>query len=144
MEKSTIINILRNNEYNTKLFNKVLRQKKRNTQGDLLNQNTKRVTFTHSGKEVREVTKIFRDTRTKVAFQTRNTIQDTSRPWPQINKYRRSGIYQMKCLDCPLQSIGRMGRIFNTRYKKHIHNIRGISNNAGNSNHIIQDTHMEE
>jgi hypothetical protein len=31
------------------------------------------------------------------------------------NKYEKSDIYQMKCLDCPLQT----GRTFHTRYKEH-------------------------
>jgi hypothetical protein len=55
---------------------------------------------------VRAITKLFRGTGIKVAFRTRNTIQNIFRLQPQIGKYSRSGIYQMKCLDCPLKYVG--------------------------------------
>jgi hypothetical protein len=55
-----------------------------------------------------------------------STIQNILKPKSQIDKYSRSGIYQMKCMDCPLKYIGQTGRTFNTRYKEHIHDIRII------------------
>jgi hypothetical protein len=57
------------------------------------------VTFTYNSKDVRGITKLFRDTNIKVAFRTQNTIQNILRPQPQIDKYSRSGICQMKCMD---------------------------------------------
>jgi hypothetical protein len=35
-------------------------------------------------------------------------------PCPQTDKYEKSGIYQMKCPDCPLKYIGQTGRTFYT------------------------------
>jgi hypothetical protein len=36
--------------------------------------------------------------------------------YTQKDKYEKSGMCQIKCLDCPLKYIGKMGRIFHTRY----------------------------
>jgi hypothetical protein len=76
----------------------------------------------------------------KIAFRTKNTVQNMLKPQPQIDKYSRSGINQMKCLDCPLKYIGRTGRTFNIRYKEHIQAIRN-NNNSGYPNHILNTGH---
>jgi hypothetical protein len=77
----------------------------------------------------------------KIAFRTTNTMQNILRHQPQTDKYNRSGIYQMKCLDCPLKYIGQTGRTFNIRYKKRIHAIRNTNNNSGYLNHILKTRH---
>jgi hypothetical protein len=77
----------------------------------------------------------------KIAFRTTNTIQNILRHQPLIDKYNRSSIYQMKCLDCPLKYIGQTGRTFNIRHKEHIHAIRNNNNNSGYSNHIPNTGH---
>jgi hypothetical protein len=59
----------------------------------------------------------------------------------QSDKYSRSGIYQMKCLDCPLKCIGQTGLTFNIRYKEHIHDIRSNNSNSRYSNHILNTGH---
>jgi hypothetical protein len=43
----------------------------------------------------------------------------------------------MKFLDCPLKYIGQTGRIFNIRYREHIHEVRTNNSNSGYSNHIL-------
>jgi hypothetical protein len=57
--------------------------------------------------------------------------------YTHTHKYNNSGIYQMKCLDCPFKYIGQTGRIFNFRYKVHTHVIRNNNCNYGYSNHIL-------
>jgi hypothetical protein len=138
---NNIKSILRNNEYDTNLIRKMPTQKKQNTHIDSQDQKIKWVTFTYSVKETRIITKLFRDTRLKVVFSTQNTIQNILRPQLQIDKYTRSGIYQMKCLDCPMVYIGQTGRTFNTRYKEHIYDIKSNNSNTGYSNHILNSGH---
>jgi hypothetical protein len=75
---------------------------KRNTNTDPQHQKPKWATFTYIGKETRKITKLFKDTKIEIAFRTRNTIQNIVRQHPQKVKYSDNGIYQMKCLDCPL------------------------------------------
>jgi hypothetical protein len=56
---------------------------------------------------------------------------------PRWNKYNRSGIYWIKCLDCPLKYIGQTGWTFHTGYKEHIQAIRNNNSNSGFSSHIL-------
>jgi hypothetical protein len=90
---------------------------------------------------VRKETNLFRDTNIKVAFCMWNTIQDILRSCPQIDKYNRSSIYRMKCMDCPLKYVGQTGRTFNIRYEEHIHDIRSNNSNTGYANHILNTEH---
>jgi hypothetical protein len=140
-ETNTIRNILRNNEYYTRAISKLPPPKKQNTQLDSQNHKTKWATFTYSGKEVKKVTNLFRDTNIKFTFRTRNTIQDILRPRPQIDKHNRGGIYRMKCMDCPLKYVGQTGRTFNTRYKEYIHDVRSNNSNTGYANYILNTGH---
>jgi hypothetical protein len=102
---------------------------------------TKWVTFTYSGKETRKMTMLFRDTELKVAFCTPNTIQNIFRPQPQINNCNKNAIYQMKCMDCPMEYVGQTGRTFNTRYKEHICDIRSNNSSIRYSSHILNTGH---
>jgi hypothetical protein len=101
---------------------------------------TKWASFTYNGKEIRKIKKLFKDTELKIAFRTRNTIQNIG-PTTQTDKYEKSGIYQIKCLDCPLKYKGQRGRAFHTRYKEHLQAIRSNNGNSGYSNHILTTGH---
>jgi hypothetical protein len=52
------------------------------------------------------ITKIFKNTRIKIAFRTQNTRQNILQPHIQTDKYSRSSIYKLKCLNCTLKYIG--------------------------------------
>jgi hypothetical protein len=104
-------------------------------------QKAKWPTFTYCGKEVRQITKIFKDTQLNIAFRTQNTVENILRHKTKTEKYDSSGIYQMKCLDCPLRYIGQTGRTFKIRYKEHIQEIRNNNGNSGYSNHILNTGH---
>jgi hypothetical protein len=58
-----------------------------------------------------------KDTKIKIAYGTQNTIQSIAHK--QINT-AGGGIYQMKCLNCPLKYMGQIGRAFNP-YTKNIY-----------------------
>jgi hypothetical protein len=63
----------------------------------------------------------FQDTRLKIAYWTNNTIRKhLFKKHEILDKYDNSGIYAIKCLDCPRQYIGQTRRPFKTRYKEHI------------------------
>jgi hypothetical protein len=101
-----------------------------------------RAIFTYSGKETRKITRLFKDTNIKIAFQTKNTIQNILRHHTQTNKYNGNGVYQMKCMSCPLKCIGQTGISFNTRYKEHIRDINYNNSNSGYSSHILKTGHQ--
>jgi hypothetical protein len=90
---------------------------------------------------VRQVTNIFKDTQLNTAFRTQNTIENILRYKTKTEKYDNSGVYQMKCLDCPLRYIGQTGRTFKIRYKEHIQAIRNNNSNSGYSKHILNTGH---
>lgn len=58
-----------------------------------------------------------------------------------MDRYRRIGVFQMKCMYCPLKYIRQTGRTFYTRYKEHIQAIRNNNINLGYSNHILSTGH---
>jgi hypothetical protein len=68
---------------------------------------TKWATFTHSGQEIRRISKLLQGTSKKMALRTQNTIGNILKPHAQTGKYNRSGIYQMKCVDYPLKYSGK-------------------------------------
>jgi hypothetical protein len=74
----------------------------------------------------------------------KNTLKNILKHHTQTDKYNNSGIYQMKCLDCPLKYskyIGQTGITFNLRYKEHIQAIRSNCSKSGYSNHILNTGH---
>jgi hypothetical protein len=83
---------------------------------------------------VRQETNIIKDTQLNIVFHTQNTIENILRYKTKTEKYDNSGIYQMKCLHCPLRYIGQ-------RYKEHIQAIRNNNSNSGYSNHILNTGH---
>jgi hypothetical protein len=68
-------------------------------------------------------------------------IQNKVKSQSQTDKYGKSGIFQMKFLDCPLKYIEQTGWIFHARYKGHIQAIRNNNSNLGYSNHIFNTEH---
>jgi hypothetical protein len=132
-------NTLQRNEYNANLIKKVSSQK-HNTHEDP-KQKTKWANFTYCCTEVRQVTKIFKDTQLKIAFCTQNTIENILRHQTKTDKYVNSGIYQMKRLDCPLRYADQTGRAFKIRYKEHIQANRNNNSNSGYSSYMLNTDH---
>jgi hypothetical protein len=84
-----------------KLNNKYVKQTRR---PDQINKKDKWAVFTYCGHETQKVTKIFKDTKLKIAYRTNNTLQKhLLHRKTKIDKYENSGIYKMKCMDCPRQ-----------------------------------------
>jgi FtsZ-interacting cell division protein YlmF len=79
------------------------RKQKQNTSTNPQHQTPRWATFTYSEKETRNITKIFKDTKIKIAFRTQNTVQNIVKQHPQ-KTCNDSRIYQMKCLDFPLNT----------------------------------------
>jgi hypothetical protein len=77
---------------------------------------------------------------------TQNTIEHILRPELSTateNIYNNSGIYQLKCLDCPKMYIGQTGRTFKPRYKEHLQATRNNRPDTGYSCHILDSVHTE-
>lgn len=75
-----------------------------------------------------------------MSCHTQNTIQNVAKPQSQTDKYGKSGIYQMKFLDCPLKYIGQTGQTFHIT-KELVQAVRSNNSNSGYSNHILNTRH---
>jgi hypothetical protein len=86
-EENTIQNTLQKNKYNTNLLDISLSQpQKQNTHKEPKHQKTKWAMFTYCGKEVRQITKLFKNTQIRVAFRTKNTISNILKHSTQTDK----------------------------------------------------------
>jgi hypothetical protein len=74
------------------------------------------------GKETGFITKILKKSNIKIAFTTDNTIEKliTTKRKQEINKYDKSGIYQLKCPTCDKKYIGQTVGPFKTRFQEHL------------------------
>jgi hypothetical protein len=77
-ERDNIKNILQRNEYNANLTEKTpTKSRKHNTHEEP--KKAKWAIFTYCGREVRQITKIFKDKQLNIAFRTQNTIENILR-----------------------------------------------------------------
>jgi hypothetical protein len=102
-----IQDILHNNGYNTSILKSISSSKKHKSRSE----KTHWSKFTYFGKETRAVTKVFKNTRIKVAYSTKNTLEKllTKKHYPLKDKYEKSGIYQLTCPTCNLKYMGQTG-----------------------------------
>jgi hypothetical protein len=63
------------------------------------------------------------------------------KPHPQIDRYEKNGVYQVKCIDCSLKHIGQTGQTFYTGSKEHIQAVSNNNDNSGYSSHILNTGH---
>jgi hypothetical protein len=103
-ENTRVQQILKNNEYNTKIPENLFKKEKPK-------QNTNKIQwakFTYTGKETRAVTKVFKNTNIKIAYSTNNTIEKllATRHQQSKCKYEKCGIYQITCPTCNMRHIG--------------------------------------
>jgi hypothetical protein len=99
--------------------------------------------FTYVGKEVRAITKLFRETEVHIAYKTRNTMQHhlQLKNERDPDKYNHSGVYEMRCKSCDLKYVGRTGRSFRIRYKEHINAIHSNEPTSRYAQHILETGH---
>jgi hypothetical protein len=83
-------NTLENNKYDRNKSKTHPNAKKQNTINEPQHKKTKWATFTYSGKEAKQITKLFKDTHIKIAYKTQNTIQKVTKQHTQSEKYNNS------------------------------------------------------
>jgi hypothetical protein len=107
MELNIIKDALRNNDYNINLDTRHSNQHKHNKDLDPLHQKTKNVSFVYSSKETNKITKLSEE------IQKRHSEHETLYKHSEIpfssSQIQKSGIYRMKCMDCPLKYVGKKG-----------------------------------
>jgi len=109
--------------------------------------NKKWASFSYVGKEVIPIAKILKKFNIKVAFRTRNTLENwlgCKQLYPNEDKgdkYDTCGIYKLNCRSCDGSYIGQTGRNFKTRFKEHVNDIKNNRGKTGYSQHILENGH---
>jgi hypothetical protein len=85
-EIAIIYNILRSNKYDNKTLNKTHNKPRKQKNANIQQLKYKWATFTCQGKQRRKLTQLFKDTHIKIAFKTKNTIQNILKPYTQTDK----------------------------------------------------------
>jgi hypothetical protein len=110
-ERNTIKNILHVNEYSTNLTRTPPPPQKQNKHADPRHKKKMGCLHVQWQRSRKNYSKLFQDMWIKIAFCTQNTMWKILEPHAQIDKYSRSGIYQVKCLDCSLKYIRQTGHL---------------------------------
>jgi hypothetical protein len=85
---------------------------------------------------------LFKNRNIKPAFRTSNTLKKHLLPKQKtVDTYEESGVYKLKCDDCPHQYIGHTGRTFKVRFKEHIRDIRNNKSMCSYVKHILDTGH---
>jgi predicted transcriptional regulator len=148
-EKNIIANILHNNRFPLHTRTHKQQQKPPTTLTPSPNTSThsphtpqKWCTFTYTGKETLQITKILKDANLKIAFRTDNSIQKLlQHNNTQRDKYTRSGVYKLTCPECQKAYVGQTGRDFYTRFKEHKRAFFHNTNHSKYAKHLLEYRH---
>jgi hypothetical protein len=134
-ESRIIQDILHNNGYNTSVLKSISSSKKHKSGTE----KTHWTKFTYFGKETRAVTKVFKNTRIKVAYSTKNTLEKllTKKHYPLKDKYEKSGIYQLTCPTCNVKYKGQTTRSFRTCFKEHLWDFKHGNGKSSFAHHLL-------
>jgi hypothetical protein len=99
--------------------------------------------FTYVGKEIKFITKLFRDSPTRVTFTTRNTIKKflSTIPQPVQEQFDSSGVYQLSFPDCRMKYVGQTGRSFRTRFAENFRDYKYNTNKSKFAQHLLDNKH---
>jgi hypothetical protein len=107
-----------------------------------MKQKTRWPLFTYCGSETRAITKLFRNINIAIEYKTNNTIRNHLKPIPpKTYIYNQSGVYQLKCNNCPLKYIRQTGGTFRPRYKEHVYAIRTNRPSSKYAEHMLDEGH---
>jgi hypothetical protein len=146
-EESIIVNVLHNNHFPPA---NVTQKQKRTHTTNLTPINKPQwntppktwCTFTYTGKDTLQITKIFKQTDIHIALKTNNTLQNNLSLFHNpLDKFTKSGVYKLTCQSCQKAYVGQTGRDFHTRYKEHK---RAFKHNPQQSNftkHVTEHKH---
>jgi hypothetical protein len=145
-EKKIIKQLAVKNGYKNNLIDKLIKKatdKKNEENIAIRNVNQMYICMPYNATLNKSIRKTFQGSQYKISYRTKNNcfrlIQRYSKnnQLMQNNKYDRSGVYEIKCAECPKYYIGQTGRAFSRRYKEHIQSIK--SNNRTSQKSIFAD-----
>jgi len=137
--------IANNNKLPIHHIAKMRKQIQRKTQMNTINNSNynKWATFTYHSSKVRKITNIFKQTDIKIAFKSKNTLQQLTKPKIHNTTQDRdkSGIYKLTCNTFNRAYIGQTSRNLTLRYREHIRYIKNNHPQSAYALHILQNIH---
>ena len=99
--------------------------------------------FSYVGKEIRFITKLFKNTNIKIAFTTDNTVGKrlTVKQETLQSKYERSCVYQLTCPECKMKYTRQTGRPFKVRFQEHLRDFKYKNSRSKFAQHLIDNKH---
>lgn len=146
-EKLTIKKIAISNGYESDLIDKIIRKKlykiKLNNTSTFKreSQKTKYISIPYDNL-TRKLGKHFREIDFSVSFKSR-TLQDSlGNPKDKVEKFEKSGIYEISCNECDYLYYGQSRRAIITRHKEHLAHIRfNRPEKSGVAKHCLEENH---
>ena len=136
----TVKQILKSNNYETALLNKIHDKSKKHEQG---NRKKKWAKFTYVGKETRYITKLFKNSNVKVAYATNNNLGRllSTHTDQRLDKYDANEMYQLECPTCNKNCIGQTRRPFKPRFREHYSYFKYAKNRSKFAQYVIEEGH---
>jgi len=100
--------------------------------------------FSYCSRETRAITKAFKNTKIKVTYSTKDTLQKLrmgNYHLPEKSKHVKSGTYQITCPTCNMKHTGQTGRWFSTRFREHLRNFKNGYGKSRFAQHLLQKRH---
>jgi hypothetical protein len=105
-------------------------------------QDRKWATFTYFGPETRTITKLFKNTDVGISFRIKyNVKHHLGIKRNTTDEYNLSSVYQLQCTVCPRRYIGQTRRMFRTRCKEHIRDLKNNGQYSKFAQHITETGH---
>jgi hypothetical protein len=142
-ERKTIQPIAQSNNFPEKLITNLRAQmqhkKTYQIQDKEKNKNKKCATFTYHTPKIRKITNLFKHTDIGIAFKSKSTIQQLTKPKISNNTqdHNRSGIYKLTCNTCKMSYIGQTTRNLKQICQEHIRYIRNNNPQSVYAQHIL-------
>jgi hypothetical protein len=99
------------------------------------------VSFTYSGSYIQAITRLLKNTKTKIAFKTTNTLGNILRETLATSKYEQIRIYKLTSMECRKSYIWQTGRSLNIRYKEHLRSIKSNREYSRYTTHILRNSY---
>jgi hypothetical protein len=105
-------------------------------------------TFTYTGKETKYITKLFKNMNLNIAYKTNNTIecpltqQQNKHHYTNLDKFQKSGFYQLVYKECKKKYTGQTGCSFQTRFKEHLRDYKHNNGKLNFAQHLINNNHI--
>lgn len=146
-ELNIIKQIAINNGYSAltidKILNKKLYKKAINLVFPTTNENKNNYkVISYIGHISTKIKNFLRNLNINIAFKTNNTLgKHIKNNKSKLNKGNKSGVYKLKCNDCPKVYIGQTGRNFEKRVNEHHASFIKNKTDSNYSNHLLETNH---